>query len=92
MKDLSKPGPLPSPAEVAHGVLDVLIEEFSDPAYRAGVCVSVGCAIAMARAGFHWIPAVALATMAGAATEHVYGMVADIHGKLTGEDRPVLPR
>lgn len=59
-----------------------LVEDMSQPAARAGFCTSLLTSALLARRlGF--LPAVVISVMVGVSVEHLYGMVEDVHGKLT---------
>lgn len=68
-------GELPSPREVAHGVLDAMIENFRDPKYRVQFVTGVLATIPCTRARLPFLPAfvisMALAYTAGWAYESV---------------------
>lgn len=68
---------------VAHGAVDSLIENFSDPAYRvqffAGVLATVPCS----RARLPFLPSLLIAMGVGYAARWTYESVEDIRGKVS---------
>jgi hypothetical protein len=76
--------PMESAGRALRGMAAELAEDLKQPAARAGFTVSmVSAALLARRLGF--LPTLAVALLAGVSVEHLYGMVEDIHEKLTAD-------
>ena len=72
----------PPLADLAHGILDGLIESFRDPAYRVEFTASVLAVVPCARAGLRFVPTLLVALVAGKAARWAYESVEEIRVKL----------
>jgi hypothetical protein len=72
-------------AELAHDVVDMVAADFSRPAFRAGMAVTMVSTIMLARMGARPFMTVVTSVMLGAAAERAYATVEEISAKLGGD-------
>lgn len=81
-------GPMATPIEAAHGLLDAAIDNFRDPAYRVEFFAAAVAMVPFARARLPFIPAMVLSIAAGKAARWAYESAEEVKAKLGDSNAP----
>jgi hypothetical protein len=72
-----------APADVAHGVIDGMIDNFSDPAYRVEFFAALITVVPCARMRLRFLPTMLVALAAGKAAAWAYTLAEEIRAGVT---------